>query len=358
MAIKYTRELFAEAKAKGIQVEDLIRKENAQYIEDTYKNKGLALVEMAMNEAGFDKYSNMYDIFNYSQSTENNNILFPAYIDTTLQIIRENNSQDIIYPALLAGETTIPSDGWKGIYLDLGDEENLEAMDWQGVEEGAEIPFTNLKTGQKSLRVYKNAIGVRQTYETMRRLTVPLVEDHLSRLARHFGRQNLSAILYTMENGDGNNNAIPDTMKFTTATANKLSKTDLIVNSRKFSDASFGLTADIYLCTGGAFDAMQEIYINSNETQGYAPNKMFTFPQNILNGATVYYVQQLKKGAGDKERMLMLNKANGIRKMVEAGSIISEEDQKITNQTYEYVMSENAIYQKIDARSVAELIFK
>ena len=356
--IKFTKNIYSRSATEGIPVSDLVRKAHEEEILKNYADDKRSVVEIAMQEAGFNKFSNMYDIWNYSQSSDNDNIIYPAYIKETLETVRDENSQDIIYPSLIAEETTIPSDTYKGVYIDWGTEKNKNALVWQGVEEGAEIPFVKAKTGETSLRTYKNAIGVRQTYETMRRITVPIVQNHLNRLARRFGTQNLNEILYTFENGDGNDNAIPTALKFQTASAGILDKNDLIDFSLNFNDISEGLNADIYVCTKGMYKALLGMFFKTDDISGFVPGAVFTFPQNILNGAKVFYSRELSKGTGSKERLLGINKSNGVRKVTEAGSLISDEDKNTSNQTIEYVMSENSAFQKLDKYSVAELIIK
>ncbi len=359
MAFKFTQEVYDLSATKGMKLDDAVASVHKKEVDEIRASgDDRRLVEIAMENAGFDSYSNMYDIFNYSQSTMNNDILFPAYIDTVLQEIRTANPQDIIYPSLIAGETTIPSDSYKGTYMDFGTDGNKKAMMWQGVAEGADIPFVQVKTGEKSLKVYKNAIGVKQTYEAMRRITIDIAQEHLNRLARRFGSQNLDEVIYTMINGDGNDNAIPSDLKFTTTTAGTWTANDLITASINFNDVSEGLNADTYLCTKGAFSALLQLLTDNDKFNGFAPGAAFTFPQEILNGARVFYVRNLPLATGSKDRILMLNKANGIRKMVEGGSLISESKTESTNQTVYYTMSENAVFQKLDKYSVAELVSK
>ena len=353
--LKYTSEIMAKSKSEGIKIDDLMRDTYDKHLTDNYGDSKRKLIELAMHEAGFDNNSNMYDIYNYSQSNDNNNALYPVFVDTTLQMIRENNTQDIIYPSILAGEQTIPSDGWKGIYLDLGDEKNKKAMKLQGIEEYGEFPKAKLKSGEQSLKMHKFGISVTQSYETMRRLRVPLVADHLSLLARRFGNQNLTALIKTLIDGDGNGNAIPSNMKFNVAAAGTLTTLDLVNASVEFSDVS-DLTANTYLCTKGAYKKLLSLYMSINNFSGFAPGVTFTFPQNILNGASVYYIKDLALATGDKDRIIMANKENGVKKFYEAGSIISENKQNMDNQSYDYFLSEVCAFQKLNKYSAAELL--
>lgn len=358
MSIRYTADIMEKSHLQGIPLNTLMRMEYGDTLASEYKDDKRSVVEIALQEAGFNEASNLKEIFNYSQSTNNDNMLFPAFIKETLDVMRFDNAQEWIYPNILGGEETVSSAYMKGQYVDLGDARNQKALDWAIVEEGATIPLVEILTGRTQLQLRKIAIGVKETYESARRTTVPLAQTHLGFLSRHLGNQYTNAIVDVMINGDGNNNAIPNEMKVQTATAGTLTRKDLIGFSLDFYDISKGLIPDTYLCTRGMYEAILEIVFPNYDVAGIIPGAEFAFPQGILNGARVLYVPHINKTAAGKDRMIAINKAACVHKLTEAGSIISNTKDEPSNQTFFFYISENNAFYKKDKWSAAELSIK
>jgi hypothetical protein len=96
--------------------------------------------------------------------------------------------------------------------------------------------------------------------------------------------------------------------------------------------------------------------MEKNLTNAINPKIGFDFPQGLLSNLRVIFSEDLEKTSDGKHQIIALAKNYAIEKTIEAGSMINEVSKTISNQTQLAVMTENAGFNKIDARASAILV--
>ena len=127
-------------------------------------------------------------------------VLFPEYIART---VRQGMEENDILPAITATTTVIDSMDYRSIYSNPTDEEK----ELKDVEEGAEIPSTEVKTKEHLVKLSKRGRMLVASYEAIRFQKLDLFSVMLRQIGAHIQKQQLADAVNVLINGDGNDNA-------------------------------------------------------------------------------------------------------------------------------------------------------
>ena len=296
--------------------------------------------------------SNMMKFF----TTEENRNLFPEFV---IRQLRQISGMPSIINDLVASTRVINGDSAKQVVLDLSKtpagDKNKKALKKRRIAEGASIPVAELKLGEIGIKIYKYGIGVKATYEVLRRTTIDMFRKQMELVSLQAGYDEVGTVIETIVEGDGNTNpAVVYKAKDlnNAAVEGKLDEITLVkflVKQAPFNYDTLIVDEEIYtqICT---------ILLDKNLTNAINPKVGFEFPQGLLSNLRVIYSEDLEKTKEGKHQIIGLAKNYAIEKTIEAGSIINEVSKTIENQTQLAVMTENAGFNKIDSRASAILV--
>ena len=288
-------------------------------------------------------------------TTDENRNLFPEFV---IRQLRQISGMPSIINDLVASTRVINGDSAKQVVLDLSNtpagQKNKQALKKRRIAEGANIPVAELKLGEVSIKIYKYGIGVKATYEVLRRTTVDMFRKQMELVSLQAGYDEVGAVIDVVVNGDGNTNpavVYKATELNPDATEGKLDEITLVkflVKQAPFNYDTLIVDEDIYtqICT---------ILMDKNLTNAINPKISFEFPQGLLSNLRVVYSEDLEKTSDSKHQIIGLAKNYAIEKTIEAGSMINEVSKTVENQTQLAVMTENAGFNKIDSRASAIL---
>lgn len=288
-------------------------------------------------------------------TTDENRNLFPEFV---IRQLRQISGMPSIINDLVASTRVITGDAAKQVVLDLSGtpagKKNKQSLQKRRIAEGADIPVATLKLGETSIKIYKYGIGVKATYEVLRRTTIDMFRKQMELVSLQAAYDEVGAVIEVVTNGDGNTNPAvvykrselnPD------GTSGKLDEITLVkflVKQAPFNYDTLIVDEEIYtqICT---------ILMDKNLTNAINPKVNFEFPQGLLNNLKVVYSEDLELSGG-KHQIIGLAKNYAIEKTIEAGSVINEVEKASSNQTQMAYMTENAGFNKIDSRASAILL--
>lgn len=288
-------------------------------------------------------------------TTDENRNLFPEFV---IRQLRQISGMPSIINELVANTRIITGDTAKQVVLDLSNtpagKKNKQALSKRRIAEGADIPVATLKLGQTSIKIYKYGVGVKATYEVLRRTTIDMFRKQMELVSLQAGYDEVGAVIDTIINGDGNTNPATVYSATTLNSEAKEGKIDeitlvkFLVKQAPFNYDTLIVDEDIYtqICT---------ILMDKNLTNAINPKVNFEFPQGLLNNLRVLYSEDLPLTSDGKHQIIGLAKNYAIEKTLEAGSTINEVAKTVENQTQLAVMTENAGFNKIDSRASAIL---
>ena len=127
-------------------------------------------------------------------------VLFPEYIART---VRQGMEENDILPAITATTTVIDSMDYRSIYSTA----TAADKQLQNVEEGAEIPSTEIKTKEHLVSLTKRGRMLVASYEAIRFQKLDLFSVMLRQIGAHIQNQQLADAVSVLISGDGNDNA-------------------------------------------------------------------------------------------------------------------------------------------------------
>lgn len=287
-------------------------------------------------------------------TTDENRNLFPEFV---IRQLRQISGMPSIINDLVASTRVITGDSAKQVVLDLSNtpagQENKQSLKKRRIAEGANIPVATLKLGETAIKIYKYGIGVKATYEVLRRTTIDMFRKQMELVSLQAGYDEVGAVIEVIEKGDGNTNAAKVYKRSelnAEGTSGKLDEITLVkflVKQAPFNYDTIVVDEEIYtqICT---------ILMDKNLTNAINPKVAFDFPQGLLSNLKVIYSEDLGLKDGHHQ-IIGLAKAYAIEKTIEAGSTINEVSKTVENQTQLAVMTENAGFNKIDSRASAIL---
>ena len=127
-------------------------------------------------------------------------VLFPEYIART---VRQGMEEGDILPGIVSTTTVIDSMDYRSIYsVPTDDDKELKE-----VEEGAEIPTTEVKTKEHLVSLKKRGRMLVASYEAIRFQKLDLFGVMLRQIGSYIQKMQLADAVNVLINGDGNENA-------------------------------------------------------------------------------------------------------------------------------------------------------
>lgn len=288
-------------------------------------------------------------------TTDENKMLFPEFM---VRQLRQISGMPSIINEIVASTRVITGDAAKQVVLDLSNTpagaKNKQALKKRRIAEGANIPVATLKLGEIAIKIYKYGIGVKATYEVLRRTTIDMFRKQMELVSLQAGYDEVGAVVEVIVEGDGNTNpaqVYKATELNPQAKEGKIDEITLV----KFLVKQAPFNYDTILVDEEIYTQICTILLDKNLTNAINPRVNFEFPQGLLSNLRVIYSEDLGLSKDGKHQIIGLAKKYAIEKTVEAGSIINEVSKTIENQTQLAVMTENAGFNKIDARASAIL---
>ena len=131
--------------------------------------------------------------------TSDSAVLFPEYIART---VRQGMEENDILPDIVATTTVIDSLDYRSIYSNPTD----EAKELKSVEEGAEIPTTEVATKDNLIKLTKRGRMLVASYEALRFQKLDLFGVMLRQIGAYIQQQQLADAVKVILEGDGNDN--------------------------------------------------------------------------------------------------------------------------------------------------------
>lgn len=288
-------------------------------------------------------------------ATDENKMLFPEFM---VRQLRQISGMPSIINEIVASTRVITGDAAKQVVLDLSNtpagQKNKQALKKRRIAEGANIPVATLKLGEIAIKIYKYGIGVKATYEVLRRTTIDMFRKQMELVSLQAGYDEVGAVVEVIVEGDGNTNAAQVYKASELNPGAEEGKIDEITLV-KFLVKQAPFNYDTILVDEEIYTQICTILLDKNLTNAINPRVNFEFPQGLLSNLRVIYSEDLGLSKDGKHQIIGLAKKYAIEKTVEAGSIINEVSKTIENQTQLAVMTENAGFNKIDARASAIL---
>lgn len=288
-------------------------------------------------------------------TTNENRALFPEFI---IRQLRQISGMPSIINDLVASTRVITGDSAKQIVLDLSNtpagQKNKQSLKKRRIAEGSNIPVATLKLGEMAIKIYKYGIGVKATYEVLRRTTIDMFRKQMELVSVQAQYDEVGAVIDVILNGDGNTNpakVYTATELNESAQEGKIDEITLV----KFLVKQAPLNFDTLVVDEEIYTQICTILMDKNLTNAINPKVGFEFPQGLLSNLKVIYSEDLEKTNDDKHQIIGLAKNYAIEKTIEAGSTINEVSKTVENQTQLAVMTENAGFNKLDARASAIL---
>ena len=133
-------------------------------------------------------------------STSESSVLFPEYVARSVKAGTEENN---ILPSIVASVTKIDGMDYRSIYSAATDDDKALS----DVEEGAEIPTTEIKSASNLVSLHKRGRMLVASYEAIRFQRLDLFSVMLKQIGNHIASMHLSDAISVITAGDGNNNA-------------------------------------------------------------------------------------------------------------------------------------------------------
>lgn len=352
-----------EAASKGISLSQHLNDKYSNIVEDF--GGELDAFDIALLSGGIIVSSNYelglqsstMDTF-FTTTNENKN-LFPEFVIRQLRQI--SNKSDGLLSKIVASTRIINGDAARQVVLDLSDtpagQENQMALKKRRIGEGADIPVATLKLGEMAIKIYKYGIGVRATYEVLRRTTIDMFRKQMELVSMQAEIDEMGSVIETIIEGDGNTNPAK---VYNASELNPEAKEGEIdaTTLLKFltADKKSGIVFDTILTDSDTYVKFLTILMDKNLTNAINPQVKFDFPQTFVNNLSVLYSDDLGLTSGGKHQVIGLARNYAIEKTIEAGSVINEVARAVQNQTQSAYMTENAGFNKIDSRASAILV--
>ncbi|MEK7794073.1 MAG: hypothetical protein AAB353_06070 [Candidatus Hydrogenedentota bacterium] len=162
---------------------------------------------------------NRITVDRFFQSDPNAKWLFP---DMVREAVVSGLKRKPVYPELIIRDEKITSTSYDVPFV----QEDEAEEELRTVAEGAAIPESEIKYGDRTIRLDKKGRGVVASYEVIRRMSVDLLRVHLQRIGERLGRHLDAKVASVLVNGDSSGSTAPVTIN--TAAQNVWAYGDLV----------------------------------------------------------------------------------------------------------------------------------
>jgi len=344
--------LVAQAKDYGLSLRDYLSlavdTRSGEFAEQAQK-AGLSGYELSVAALGLPSRNDFNEGVLLQASSESfqkfpgTRAMFPEVIDDMLRWKDRQDTLETVAPLLSQTRTISGTELLSTVVDDDSSERGT-----QTVPELANIPVRTIRTSQQSVQMFKHGSAYRTSYEFNRRASLDILTPYAARVARELEIGKVGAATSVLINGDGVNAAA--TVEAITTHGGTIN--DLSVNYKALAKflmkmAKDGVPADVIV---GNYDMFVDLLfmfmptLASDKVEARemamagAPGVNLSLP--IMNNA-VSFVLSSGMPAG---QLMAFNRGETLEELVEAGSIISESENAIRNQSITYVRTETSGY--------------
>jgi hypothetical protein len=202
--------MYQEARLRGLRLPDLLEEmdPSEEYGGNLQKAGAFARQLLAHDIKVFGPEADVIAKFFASTSSA---VLFPHYVESQ---VHAGMIAESLLPEIVATETLIPSHTYDAAWL--VDSEDTRSL--HEVGEGAQLPTTELRTSDHTVKLRKFGRMLKASYESLRLQRANVVSVWLQRIGAQLAIDESDAALMALIEGDGNDNAL-------TATASEVSGT-------------------------------------------------------------------------------------------------------------------------------------
>ena len=275
--------------------------------------------------------------------------LFPEVIDDMLQW---NSRQDMFESTAPMVSQSRTITGNELITTAIFDDQGQ--LNTSPIAELANIPMQTITSSDKSVKFFKHGSGIRTSYEFERRVSLDILTPYAARIARNKEISKVKMATALLINGDGVHAAAEtkaaSTFKNWDVSGTKSLKDNYVALADFLAQrARAGVPVDTMV---GNYDMWLELFLMFLPTQ---PNGKSTseilqdnggprvaLAMDFLNGVNFHISSSAPAG-----KLICYSRADTLEELVEAGSVLSESETAIKNQSITYVKTENAGYRLV-----------
>lgn len=182
-----------------------------------FRALGTDIEEYCAREFGIDLYQ--ITVERFFQTDPNAKWLFP---DLVRESVVAGMTGKPVYSQLIIRDERIDSAVYDVPYV----EESEVEEELRSVSEGAVIPESQIKYGNRIIQLQKLGRGILASYEVIRRMSVDMLRVHLRRIGECLGRNLDKRLAYVLVYGDMSGSTAPEVLN--TETAGIWKYTDLV----------------------------------------------------------------------------------------------------------------------------------
>ena len=273
--------------------------------------------------------------------------LFPEVIDDMLQW---NTRQDMFESTAPMVAQTRTITGHELITTAIFDDQGQ--LNTSPIAELANIPMQTIKSSEKSVKFFKHGSGIRTSYEFERRVSLDILTPYAARIARNKEISKVKMATSLLINGDG----VHEAAEVVAASAYKDWDAAKGLKGNYVALADFlaqrarkGVPVDTIV---GNYDMWLELFLMFLPTQPNGKSTSEILQENggprvalamdFLSGVNFHISSSAPTG-----KLICYSKADTLEELIEAGSVLSESETAIKNQSITYVKTENSGYRLV-----------
>lgn len=173
-----------------------------------FRAVGTDIEEYCAREFGIDLYQ--ITVERFFQTDPNAKWLFP---DLVRESVVSGMTGKPVYSQLIIRDERIDSAVYDVPYV----KESEEEEELRGVGEGAVIPESEIRYGNRIIKLQKLGRGILASYEVIRRMSVDMLRVHLRRIGECLGRNLDKRLAYVLTYGDVSGETAPEVLNTQTA---------------------------------------------------------------------------------------------------------------------------------------------
>lgn len=208
--IKLEKAMYGEARLKGMTFSELLAVAAPSTVE------GLDAFEATLFARDINLKKDPVEKF---YRTVDDSILFPEFINRNVRIgMIGLSARDLTLEDVIATTTTIDS----GVYESVNAIFAEKNLDFKKIAEGGPFPTVSISSGKNTIKLAKIGIAMDASYEVIRRMKLPLMAIHMQLIGKRLAKKMVAYAMYNIINGDGNDNAAPQSAPAAVSYANLL----------------------------------------------------------------------------------------------------------------------------------------
>lgn len=276
--------------------------------------------------------------------------LFPEVIDDVVEWKYRQDQFEVVAPMLANSRTTDGIEVISTVVNDDADDYKIMAA----IAEGSRVPIYSIRASENSVKFYKHGMGYRTTYEFERRANIDLLVPYANRAIRQAEISKVAAATSMLVNGDSVHGAAPVTAQssFNTAVGTNSDNGQIsykhlmhwLVSRAKANNPIDTVVGnwDAYIQWLMMFAVPNTANVRTDaESLAAAGFQVGGVP--ILTGTVNFVISS----AAPANRLVGFSRSDTLEELVESGSLISESERSIQNQTVTYVRTENTGYRVV-----------